>query len=270
MPHTNILCFLLPLMAIAQTFEKSQMDKELFICYGKIDPIAVQGYKLVIIESQHYGADDIATLKLHNDKVLGYISLTEVNKTSSSYDDLAPCTVGKNEHWNSCYIDISNTKVQNILLSVIEKIINKGFDGLFLDNIDNTGPWGKLTSSKNDLVNFVKKIRSRYKKLFLMQNSGLFLAQEIKNTVDAILVESVLTAYDFEQEKYALRDDLSKKNMLQAIAEAKINFRKPIFIVEYVGEPQMKQQIEKELIRMGHPYFIANIDLQSEPQFLKN
>ncbi len=269
MQRSNIFCFLLPLLGFSYGMNKAQDAKEIFICYGKIDPIIVQGFKLVVLEQQHYSENDISIFKRNNDKVLGYISLTEVNETSFYYEKMAPYISGRNEHWNSYFLNISNSNAKQILLEVTQKILDKGFDGLLLDNIDNTSQWGTLSSAKSDIVHLVKKIKIKHENIFLLQNSGMFLAHELNNYTDAILIESVITKYDFESKKYTLRDTLTKTNILKELNFLKKKIKKPILIVEYVNELGMKQQVESELNNLGYSYFMANIDLMSQPIFLK-
>ena len=104
----SIIYFLLPFLASSQIKEGYRLDKELFVCYGKIAPATVQGYDMVIIEAQHYSASEIETFKIYNHRVLAYISLTEVHQTADHFTDIKPFSFGKNENWNSRYIDISN------------------------------------------------------------------------------------------------------------------------------------------------------------------
>jgi uncharacterized protein (TIGR01370 family) len=267
MQLTKALCLLLSFMGCTTIVAKNQKGKDIFICYGKIDPRSIQGYNLVVLESQHYSPSDISIFKLHNNKVLGYISLTEVNETSFYYKELEPYVFGKNEQWNSCYIDIANPKVQDILFNAIDKISAKGLDGFLLDNLDNTSQWGQLTSSKTDLVNFIKELRNRDKKLFLLQNSGLFLGTELNGYTDAILVESVVTNYDFKLKEYGFRDKKTMSAIIHEIKQAIKKLRKPIMIVEYVGDNKMKKEVEHKLNALGFSYFIANISLQAEPIF---
>ena len=154
-------------MASYTTEGKAQnLEKELFICYGKIAPETVKGYGLVILEAQHYSTQDIEVFKKHNHKVLAYLSLTEVHKTAVHYSAINPYTLGKNNNWDSYFIDISNNKAKKILLSLITDLSTKGFDGLFLDNLDNVSQWGQLKDKEADLLNLIKRIKRQNKKSY--------------------------------------------------------------------------------------------------------
>jgi endo-alpha-1,4-polygalactosaminidase (GH114 family) len=263
----NIIYFLLPILASSQINEGIRLDKELFICYGKIAPEAAQGYNMVILEPQHYTSSEIKTFKRYNNKVLGYFSLTEVHHTADHFSKIEPFTFGKNDNWNSSYINISNKKAQDIILESITKLNGKGLDGFFLDNLDNASQWGELKDKKIDLVRLIKEIRKKHKNALLVQNAGLFVSKELKNTTNAILVESVFTLYDFQKKAYDYRDEKSKIKMIKELDYQKRALKKPIILVEYVVDRVMKEVVEADLKDLGYSYFIANIDLQSTPKF---
>ena len=260
----NIIYFLLPFLATAQNDKTTGLEKELFICYGKIDPEMIIGYGLVIIETQHYTTREINIFKNNNEKVLGYISLTEVNETSFFYNEIKEYTFGKNKNWNSSYLNLSQEKCREVLFRALATIAGKGVDGFFMDNLDNVSQWGELTMQREDLVGFIKELKRRNKKLFLMQNAGMFLLKELEKTTNAILLESVITSYDFEKRSYTYREANEKKQILNQIKKIQ---KKALYIVEYAESKEMKEATAYQLKKIGRPYFIANIDLQTIPIF---
>ena len=58
------------------------------VCYGKLNPESVKGYKYVIVESKHYFPSNIRVLKAQNTKVFAYISLGEVNANAPHFNEL--------------------------------------------------------------------------------------------------------------------------------------------------------------------------------------
>lgn len=267
MRHIKFIYFLLPFLATAQISNKQNNNDNFFICYGKIAPETVKGYHVVIIESQLFTAEEIAVFKKNNQKVVGYISLTEVHPTSTLYADLENFTFGKNEIWNSYYIDISKIQAQKVLLDEVSRMLKKGLDGLFLDNLDNVSEWGVLKSQKDTLVAFIKTINNTWESIYLIQNAGLFVSDELANSTDVILVESVVTLYDFEKKEYAYRAEVEKKNIIKNLKAIKKKNKQTIYILDYANEYAMKTKVENELSTLKMPFFIANIDLQNKPFF---
>ncbi|MDP5231333.1 MAG: endo alpha-1,4 polygalactosaminidase [Cellulophaga sp.] len=267
MRHIKLFYFLLPFLATAQNATKSAKTDSFFICYGKIMPEKVFGYDVVILESQLYNTDEIKQFKAQNNTVIGYISLTEIHPTSTLYEKIKNYTFGKNDIWGSYYIDIAKPQAQEIIYQEVDSILQKGFDGLFMDNLDNASQWGVLKDHKCSLVQLVKEIKKRHSSIYLMQNAGLFVAKDLKNTTDSILIESVMTAYNFEKNEYAFREDTSKKNLLQELTTLKKECKKQIYILEYAASEKMKETIETSLSKTTFSFSVANIDLQHIPEF---
>ncbi|WP_291864633.1 endo alpha-1,4 polygalactosaminidase [Maribacter sp.] len=263
----NIIYLLLPFLGISQLQPKDTLVDKLFVCYGKVDPELIKGYELVVIESEHYTSSEIEIFNKNNKKVVAYISLSEANEYVSFYRHIEPFTLGKNDIWNSHFINIKDKKAQEILLKVISRIKQKGIQGLFLDNLDNVSKWGKLHDQKDEFITFLNKIKKDNEELYLVQNAGLFITNELKKITDAIVVESVISAYDFKKKEYALRDVNTKKEMVKSLKLARKKTTRPIYVIEYAETAKMKKKILQESLKLGFSAFVAQIDLQSIPKF---
>ncbi|WP_430907196.1 endo alpha-1,4 polygalactosaminidase [Maribacter sp. 2-571] len=266
---TSLFYILLPLLAPARSSADVPEDKGLFIAYGKLDPEEIKGYDLLIVEPQHYTEAAIRDFKKYNKRVLGYLSLTEVHPSSESFQALRPFLIEENVHWGSRYINISDSNAQQILLQRAASILEQGFDGLFLDNLDNVSVWGRLTDKKGVLLQMVQSLNENHPNAFLAQNSGLFLADELRERTDAIIMESVVTEYRFDTKAYGFRKAAEKKRLVAAIKKAVSKGDRPVYLIEYADTAQMRNKVERELQRIGFPFFIANISLQDVPQFKK-
>ena len=102
--------------------------------------------------------EEITIIKKNNKNVLAYISLGEVNSNASHYNLLKDNTLGKNNNWNSHYLDLKSDKTTIVLMRLIKKNLDKGFDGLFLDNIDNYSSFGPQKNQRKELIELIKKI----------------------------------------------------------------------------------------------------------------
>jgi len=264
----KILYFLLPFLGASQAQSNEAISgNKLFVCYGKINPELVKGYALVVLESEHYSSSEIAIFNKNNKKVVAYLSLSEVNVNASFYKEIEPLTFGENEIWNSCFIDIKNKKAQEILEKVITKIKEKGVQGLFLDNLDNVSKWGKLHNQKEDFIQFLSTIKRKNKGFYLVQNAGLFMAKELNSVTDAIVVESIVSSYNFKTKEYELRDKASKKQIIKNVKETKKQVKKSIYVIEYAESCKMRETILAELKKLGLSSFLGQIELQSIPKF---
>jgi len=266
MHHIKILLvFLLSLLSYSIHAKQSE-NKDLFFCYGKIAPESIKGYNYVVLEAQQFSKDDITVFKKNNLNVIAYISLGEVNKYASFYDKIEKYTLGENKIWNSRVLDLSNKETNQILFEQVSLLVKQGFNGLFLDNVDNFSSYGPSFAQRNYLVRFIKKMKEEYKELILIQNSGVELLSETHTYVNSILIESLATDYNFNKATYRTRKKSDYKERKKNIEKICTKYNKELFIIEYSNSKRLNRKILKRLPKKW-PLFIGNIDLQTSPIF---
>src|SRR6187402_3330619 len=96
---------ILPSILVQIFFAIGPKKNTVLVCYGKLNAASIKGYGYVILESKHYTAAEVKKIKEQNEKVFAYISLGEVNAHAAHYKDLKGSTLGKNEIWNSYYLN---------------------------------------------------------------------------------------------------------------------------------------------------------------------
>ncbi len=263
----KILLYILPSLLTDSTLQSTVKKSTVLVCYGKIKPEYIKGYNYVILESLNFTSKEIKIIKAQNLKVFAYISLGEVNLHAPHYKVLKKHTIGKNENWDSYYLNLKSIKTQETLLSIVDKTLSKGFDGLFLDNIDNFTIYGPQKDQKKDLVNLLKKIKGVYPKKEFLQNAGLDLVPETLPYINAIVVESVSSGYSFKDKSYNLRDNNEFNNQLIRLKSINENSKIPVILIEYADSKKLFNQIVEKIKPSKFEYFIGNIDLQSIPKF---
>lgn len=240
---------------------------DILICYGKLNPKDVSGYKYVILESEHYSKADVAILKQQNKLVLCYISLGEINEQAKSFLHFKDLVTDKNELWNSYYLNLKSSDTKLVLKNIIAAQLEKGFDGLFLDNIDNYGSYGKQYAQRFDLVEFLSEIRALYPSLYFMQNAGLQLIESTSGLINAIAFESVASDYDFKDSSYKLRKDKAFKSYLDSLKQLERNYKLPIILIEYADDYSLYKRIKSRIKHTKWSYFIGKIDLQTKTNY---
>lgn len=262
----KMFLFVLPSVLIPKVFAATGKANVL-VCYGRLNPETVKGYNVVILEQEHYKPSEIKKMKTQNDKVLAYISLGEVNRHAKHYPLLKGSTLGKNQLWDSYYLDLTAEKTKQVLMKIIGETIAMGYDGFFLDNFDNFGPWGKQTAQKAELVALLKNIYDKYPHYTFLQNAGIDLIAQTAPYVDGVVVESVATDYSFTEKKYQLRADADFQQRASRLADISTQYKLPVTLIEYAGTEAMRAAVEKKISATGFDYFIGQIDLQKIPQF---
>lgn len=245
--------------------QKAVEEKKVLFTYGDFYPEDVSDYEILVIESAHFDREDIAKLKQQNDRVLGYVSLGEVNEAAAHYPELKEVILGKNEIWNSHILNIENKETQETLLEIFNINMEKGLDGMFLDNIDNYTEFGPTPENKEALIDFLEVLNIAFPNIYLMQNSGVSIIKDTHPYIDAIAKESIATDYDFKNKKYQLRDEEIFIKLLSELNQVFKDFEVPVVLIEYADTPVLKEAIKQRLEETSWPHFIGKIELQKIP-----
>lgn len=239
---------------------------KVLVCYGKFEIDKVSGYDLVVLESKFFTFYEIQELKKTNKKVVAYISLGEVNESSPDYHFLKENTIGKNFDWNSHYLDLKIESTKVFLEKKIENILFMGFDGLFLDNIDNFCSFGIQKSQFSEVVSLIESIKTKYPNCYLVQNAGLELVNRTHRFIDYILIESVITNFEFKDRIYKLREEQAAKEYLEEIDSIHSVYSIPIVLLEYCDNKKLKKTIKSKAKKTKYAYYISDISLQKLPE----
>lgn len=264
MLHFKYLLLLLPILLFVQANTSSVCKSSVLICYGKLNPYDICDYDYVILEADLYSAEDIEIIKDKNKKVLCYISLGEVNRNASYFKELKGVVNSKNDIWNSYQINLNYRKTKDVLNKVIKNRLAKGFDGLFLDNIDNYTIHGNQYKQASHLLLYLKQLRKKYPEAYLMQNSGFSLLESTNPLVNALAVESVATNYNFSKKEYQLRESIDFQRQKSELLRISENYKKNIIVIEYANSNKLHNQIKTRLKDTNWNCFIGKIELQEQ------
>ena len=245
----------------------TQKQESVFICYGKLNPNSVMGYQYVIVEAGFYNSIQVQGFKNNNDAVFAYLSLGEVNTYSKIYERLKMTFVGKNDNWDSFLLNLDLEKTKTVLSETIDEFIKLGYNGIFFDNLDNFGIHGKQTAQKNSLIAFIKNMKSKYPNHLFIQNAGLEFIDLTYPLIDAVLVESVASCFDFENKTYHLRSEEDFDFRLNQINTIRNQYKTPVLVVEYANSQTRYDSIAERLLPTAIPFFVGAIDLQTQPNF---
>lgn len=243
-------------------------EKETLFIYSNFYPHSISGYEYLVVEPFYFSAEDVQELKSQNDIVLAYLSVGEIDKGSWFYHTLKPHAIGKNEIWNSEIISLANIKVYEALMQLVTLYIDKkGYDGIFLDNVDNYTIYGPTPDHKDNLVSFLKNAKIQYPHIKFMQNAGLEIIDDTAPFIDALAIESIASDYNFETQEYQLRDYQTYKERAFHIKDIENQYHLPIIAIEYAEGKLLKNKIIKRIKAFGWKCFIGQINLQGLPTF---
>ena len=230
------------------------------VAYGKVDLRDLQPYALLILEGAHYSSAEIQKSTSKDQVRVAYLSTTEVNLHAPYFDLLNDRCLAKNPNWNSRYLDPGDSLVREILLGLAKEYKAKGFDGLFLDTLDNTGSFGPLKHYRRRHIALLEDLRSDWPEGIFIQNSGLHLPSHIFNL---LLRESVLSVIDLVTCAWEMRAETQQLELLQSL----LNYNEHFLLLEYANTITQRHAIEKRMRELGCIGTVANLSLQGVPKF---
>lgn len=166
-------------------------------------------YALIIFDSDNHPS--LAPLKAAGKVVLGYLSLGEVASSRAYYQAVRDegLLLQENEVWKgSFFVDVRDPRwSKRVLDQLVPGILARGFDGVFLDTLDNPGHVERLDPVKYRgmaaaAVELIRSIHRRYPSAKIMMNRAYDLLPQVERDINYALAESVFTTYDFQTKRY--------------------------------------------------------------------
>ncbi len=254
---------------------ESQFDKiENWVCvYSSDAPVdEIKKFDLAVLDSDSH--PDLAKLRDSDTLLIGYISIGEVGDYRWYWNDIKdkPWLLDKNPNWNSYMIDVRNDEWQELLnRQIIPKILAKGFDGIFLDTIDNAEylqryhPKKKYPMMEPAMVRLIKSIRKSFPLAYLVANRGFAILDEIAGSIDAVVAESIFTTIDFEENITRRSTPHEYEPIIKQLRKMKRKEGLKIFTLDY---PNLENESDiEEIIADSHA--LGFIPYISTPQLHK-
>ncbi|MDP9096920.1 MAG: endo alpha-1,4 polygalactosaminidase, partial [Pseudomonadota bacterium] len=197
------------------------------ICYGQ-DATTEQlaPYRRLVLDGDHH--PPLAPLLARNVELFGYVSVGEADQERSHYPAAVAsgALLGANANWPGArYVDLRRPAWSALLLDqIIPAVLGKGFNGLFLDTLDDAAfleqadPIGNRGMVEAGAA-LVRAIHARYPALPLMLNRAYEVAALVAGDLDSVLAESLASTYDFKTRRYHLRPEADLNWGLARLAE---------------------------------------------------
>ena len=167
------------------------------------------------------------------------------------------------QYWNSEWRDL----VYNGDHSILDLILDAGFDGVFLDRADAYGDWlgepGALDAMAELVFELGAKARARDPSFILMlQNAEALLRHEnLASAIDAHSKESLLTGLNGADTRNTPEDVAWSLGYLRGLQEIGV----PTFAAEYISDQALCSDVEPRLTELGFVPFFATTNLDRLP-----
>lgn len=238
---------------------------------AELPPTAFFPYDLVVFESDRH--PPIEPLIDRGKKVVGYISLGEVNETRGYFAEVKGegILLGENENWKGSYfVDVRDPRwTRRVVEELVPQILRRGFQGIFIDTMDNPGHLERLDAKANAGMleagaRLIRTLRRNFPKMTIVLNRGYDLLPSVERDIDMVLGESVYADYDFEKKQYGKVDDATYRQqveILQGAARRQPNLK--VLTLDY-WDPADKARIAeiyKVQAANGFSPYVATVEL---------
>jgi uncharacterized protein (TIGR01370 family) len=225
------------------------VNEKYAIYYSDKAPIEkFKPYKFIVLDSKHHPA--IAPLKEDGKLVIGYVSLGEVDADSPYFAALKKNNLifMENKNWKgSFYVDMREQMWPKIVIEeLIPAVLKQGFDGIFLDTLDNPleleeqAP-AKYAGMTEAAAHLVEGIRTHYPNIKIMMNRGYGLLPKVANSLDMELGESVYSDYNFERKTYQKVEASAYQEQVQLLKEGqRVNPNLKVYTLDYTKPSNTK------------------------------
>jgi uncharacterized protein (TIGR01370 family) len=164
-------------------------------------------YDLVVVDGELATADEVAALQAQGTTVLAYLSVGTIEKWRSWFGELKPFRLSPWADWkDEWFADVSKPKLRRILTDEIApQILAKGFDGLFLDNVDMIETRNHIPQrdGMRALVLALSDLAHSQGQLLFAQNGAWGLRKlGLLDAIDGWNREDVTWTYDFDNKRY--------------------------------------------------------------------
>lgn len=240
-----------------------EKDYGAFIGANREDLSAMFTYDVVVIDAAYYEKEDIETLHQNKVTVYSYLNVGSIETFRDSYFQLSQHVLGAYENWPDEYwMDVSEADWQIYIAEEANKLIEKGVDGFFLDNVDVYYYYPRQEIF-DGLVHIFSSLE-QYGKDVLVNGGDAFITEALFASASPLIQisgvnqECVFTNIDFEKNTLSQQDEETSQyyiDYLQRCKEGGLD----VYIIEYGRElnESMLSQIKEYCMKNGFQYYIA-------------
>ncbi len=159
-------------------------------------------FDLVVVDGELTSKGRVRQLRGQGALVLAYLDVGTIESFRSWYRKAKPYRMELWGDWGEWYANLRKRGYRKLIANrVAPKIVGKGFDGLFLDNVDMVDGHPKQRAAMFRLVRKLAALVHRRGGLLFAQN-GEKAIKPIVGSLDGWNREDVTSTYDFERRRY--------------------------------------------------------------------
>ena len=263
------LCFP-PFAPVAADVDISH-DYGVFLGASPADIDYMKEYDTIVIDAQNFSADQIAQLKEGGHTVFSYINVGSVENFRPYYSEYEDLTSADYDNWpEERWVDVSEDEWQEFILDdLAPSILDKGVDGLFVDNADVyyvAAEEGLYDGDPEDIYYGLENILENLASMdtYVCINGGDTFVWEYKDRdgdlediMDAVNQESVFSAIeDYDNDIFGTADEGDHEYFTEYVemcADECID----VYLLEYTTDADLISEIDAYCRDMEFAYYAS-------------
>lgn len=239
-----------------------------FVVYygaGLLDELA--NYDLAIIDPNTLTPGEVTELESRGTLVVGYLSVGEIEGNDPWLSDgTVPRSwiLGRNKNWGSLFVDANQQGWRDLMKQEAGRILDYGFDGVFLDTVDTAIDVAPRTEP--GMIELIRGLRAAYPDALLVQNRGFDIAEQVASDIDAEMFEDLSTSYSFKDAEYIRVDNGDEAERLVSLHE---RTGLPILALDYADPSDTETAARAERIARSYGFIpsVSVIQLDEIPDY---
>lgn len=162
-------------------------------------------FDLVVLDGDESTPRQVAALHGQATIVLAYLDVGTIEPGRPWSDHAKPFRLDYWKDWGEWFADVSQPGYRNLIArDVAPALLAKGFDGLFLDNIDMVSDHRAQTAGMHQLVGALSQLvhGESSRRRFLFAQNGEDVVGPMLRYLDGWNREDVTATYDFDRHRY--------------------------------------------------------------------
>jgi hypothetical protein len=231
--------------------------------YGAAVPRELSvAYDQLVLEPGH--GHDVTALKQHGAKLIAYLSIGEIAKSSRDAASIEPGWVlGKNDHWSSVVLDVRSEGYRAHLVARFEALIAAGYDGVFIDTLDSYQLVAKNDAERAQmqraLCAVIEAFAARRPSARILLNRGFELLPAIATRVHGVVAESLFDRFDAGKGAYVRVPEADRAWLLERLREASAH-QLPVIVIDYrpPSERAEARETARKIVALGFTPWITD------------
>lgn len=226
-------------------------------------------FDLVIVDGEEARADELEALRERGATVLGYLSVGTIEQWHAWYPRLKRYRLSAWQDWkNEWFADVSRRGLRRELArKIAPTILDKGFDGIFLDNVDMIETRGhrKQREGMRKLVLALGRLTHSDGRLLFAQNGLWGLRKlDLVKVLDGWNREDVTWTYDFDHRRYERNREGQTRAALREL-EQMAALGKTVTATDYTraGDAAAREESIANACASGALPYVTDIELSA-------